>query len=139
MSGDHRDAALAEARAWIGTPYVHRASVKGAGADCLGLVRGVWRAVRGDEPEAAPAYQPLWAEAQRQELLLAALGRHLTQVAAALAGDVAVFRLRSNGPAKHAGVMSGPDSFVHAWERRGVVETPLGPWWRARLVAAFRF
>ena len=29
------------ARGWIGTPYVHQASCRGAGADCLGLIRGV--------------------------------------------------------------------------------------------------
>jgi len=50
--------AVAIARAWIGTPYVHQASVKGAGADCLGLLRGVWRELYGAEPEAVPAYTP---------------------------------------------------------------------------------
>ena len=39
-----RRAILTEARDWIGTPYQHQASLKGAGCDCLGLVRGVWRA-----------------------------------------------------------------------------------------------
>ena len=47
---------VAIARGWIGTPYVHQASVKGAGCDCLGLLRGVWREVHGEEPEAAPAW-----------------------------------------------------------------------------------
>ena len=37
------------ARAWLGTPYRHQASVKGVGADCLGLVRGLWREVAGAE------------------------------------------------------------------------------------------
>lgn len=46
------DRVVAEARGWVGTPYVHQASARGAGADCLGLVRGVWRGVFGDEPEA---------------------------------------------------------------------------------------
>ena len=38
---------LSEARDWLGTPYRHQASLKGAGCDCLGLVRGVWRALEG--------------------------------------------------------------------------------------------
>jgi NlpC/P60 family putative phage cell wall peptidase len=38
---------LEEARSWIGTPYQHQASLKGVGCDCIGLVRGVWRAVYG--------------------------------------------------------------------------------------------
>ena len=45
------DKIIAEARAWIGTPYHHQAAVKGVGCDCLGLVRGVWRAVYGADPE----------------------------------------------------------------------------------------
>ena len=57
-----REQALAEARTWLGTPYQHQASLKGAGCDCLGLVRGVWRTLYGDEPEATPPYTPDWAE-----------------------------------------------------------------------------
>ncbi len=49
-------AVVAAARNWLGTPYRHQASVKGVGADCLGLVRGVWREVAGEEPETVPAY-----------------------------------------------------------------------------------
>jgi hypothetical protein len=40
-----RARALTAARSWLGTPYRHQASVKAQGADCLGLVRGVWREV----------------------------------------------------------------------------------------------
>ena len=58
---------VAAARGWIGTPYVHQASVKGAGTDCLGLVRGIWRELYGPEPEALPAYTPDWGEAGVQE------------------------------------------------------------------------
>ncbi|MFY8139958.1 MAG: peptidase P60, partial [Caulobacter sp.] len=53
---------VAAARGWLGTPYRHQASVKGVGCDCLGLVRGVWRELYGQEPETAPPYRPDWAE-----------------------------------------------------------------------------
>ena len=49
-----REVIVAAARRWIGTPYRHQASLIHVGCDCLGLVRGVWREVIGDEPEAAP-------------------------------------------------------------------------------------
>ena len=68
---------VAAARRWIGTPYVHQASARGAGADCLGLIRGVWREVYGREPEAVPAYTPDWSEPAREEALWAAALRHL--------------------------------------------------------------
>ena len=57
-----RNGIVAAARGWIGTPYRHQASVKGAGTDCLGLIRGVWRETMGEEPETPPAYTPDWAE-----------------------------------------------------------------------------
>ena len=58
-----RAAALEAARGWVGTPYRHQASFRGEGADCLGLIRGVWREVIGPEPEALQPYSPDWAEA----------------------------------------------------------------------------
>jgi NlpC/P60 family putative phage cell wall peptidase len=64
---DLRDMIVQEARGWIGTPYMHQASLKGVGCDCLGLVRGVWREVLGAEPEQAPPYSATWAEAGRRE------------------------------------------------------------------------
>ena len=70
---------VAIAREWIGTPYVHQASVKGAGCDCLGLLRGVWRELRGEEPEAMPPYSPDWAEATGVETMYLALRRHLAE------------------------------------------------------------
>ena len=98
-----RAAVVAAARGWLGTPYRHQASVRGEGADCLGLVRGVWRELVGDEPEAPPAYQPDWAEVGGEETLLAAARRWLTEVPveAAALGDVVLFRMALGCPAKH--------------------------------------
>ena len=71
-----RENIVAEARAWIGTPYLHQASLRGAGCDCLGLVRGLWRALIGPEPEAPGAYTRDWAEASFEERLAEAeIGR----------------------------------------------------------------
>jgi NlpC/P60 family putative phage cell wall peptidase len=136
-----RAAIVAEARAWLDTPYRHQASVKGAGCDCLGLVRGVWRAFYGDEPEAAPSYSPDWAEKMGRETLFAAAARHLTQIDlnTAQAGDVILFRVRADAPMKHAAILSAPDRIVHAYWARAVVESRFSPWWRARAAAAFSF
>tara|TARA_R110001606_G_scaffold365534_1_gene520428 strand:- start:355 stop:783 length:429 start_codon:yes stop_codon:yes gene_type:complete len=135
-----RDEIVAAARRWIGTPYRHQASLKGAGCDCLGLVRGVWRELVGAEPEAMPAYTPDWAEALGEETLLEAARRHLHEVpvGAARDGDVLVFRIGAGVPAKHCGILVG-DGVVHAYWGRAVVETRLVTWWRRRIVAAFAF
>ncbi|MDK9698359.1 MAG: NlpC/P60 family protein [Siculibacillus sp.] len=136
-----REAIVAAARRWIGTPYRHQASLEGAGCDCLGLVRGLWREFYGDEPEPIPPYAPDWAEASRREAMIEAGRRNLVAVPVDVArpGDVVLFRWRSDLPAKHAGVLVAPARFVHAYEGMAVVESPLGPWWRRRLAAAFAF
>lgn len=135
---------VAEARAWIGTPYVHQASVKGAGTDCLGLLRGVWRAVVGAEPEAMPAYTADWGEAGGRELLMSAALRWLVPraVGAGRAGDVLLFRMADGRVAKHVGIaVAGGDraSFVHAYTGHGVVESPLSAPWARRVVGRFGF
>jgi NlpC/P60 family putative phage cell wall peptidase len=136
-----RSAIVAEARAWIGTPYRHQASLKAIGCDCLSLIRGVWRAVVGDEPEPAPPYAPDWAEASGQETLAVAAARHLVPIArnAFREGDVLLFRWRAHLPAKHAAIVTTPDLMVHAHDGACVAEVALAPWWQRRLAYAFRF
>lgn len=136
---------LAEARRWLGTPYRHQASVRGEGADCLGLVRGVWREVVGGEPEALPPYSPDWAEVGGKETLLVAARRWLVEIEIeeTAPGDVLMFRMADGSPVKHCGILSqeGPPEpqMIHAYWGRSVVESWMGPWWRRRLVAAFRW
>lgn len=132
------------ARGWIGTPYVHQASCRGAGCDCLGLLRGVWREVLGREPEPVPAYSRDWSEPQGEERLWAAAGRHLrsAQDGSEHPGDVLLFRMRDRGVAKHLGIVAAVGarpSFIHSYSGHGVVESPLSAPWRRRIVARFNF
>ena len=129
------------ARSWIGTPYHHQASLKGVGCDCLGLLRGVWCEVMGSEPELPPPYAMDWAEASGEECLRDAARRHLIEIDPAKfgAGDVLLFRMSRNAPAKHCGIATAPERMVHAWAGREVAETPLGGFWSRRLAYAFRF
>ncbi|WP_136442343.1 NlpC/P60 family protein [Pacificoceanicola onchidii] len=130
------------ARAWIGTPYVHQASTKGAGCDCLGLLRGVWREVIGPEPEVVPAYTEDWSEPQGDERLWRAALAHLERkpLDQAEPGDVLLFRMRDGSVAKHVGLQSrvGADAaFIHAYSGHGVVESALSAPWARRIVARF--
>jgi len=143
--GDRRTAVeggsaiLDQARLWLGTPYRHQASTLHAGCDCLGLVRGVWRALHGAEPEPPPPYRPDWAETGGRELLLEAFARWLIPIHAPQPGDVLVFRMAPGAVAKHCAIQSAPDRMIHAYWGRACVESALGRWWRERLAAAFRF
>jgi NlpC/P60 family putative phage cell wall peptidase len=135
------DEVVRVARGWIGTPYHHQASARGVGADCLGLVRGVWRELYGHDAEVAPPYSRDWAEASGCETMLDAAARHLRVIAPDKAGtgDVVVFRLRAGAMAKHAGILTSAVTMVHAMEGGPASEVSLGPWWRRRIAAAFRF
>lgn len=133
-----RATVIAETRAWLGTPYRHQASVRGVGCDCLGLVRGVWRALYGSEPQALPPYTPDWAESG-DEALLDAARRWLRPTNAQTPGDVLLFRMAPGAPAKHAAILVAPERMIHAYWGRAVVESRLGGFWRARLAATFSF
>jgi NlpC/P60 family putative phage cell wall peptidase len=132
--------AVSEARSWIGTPYRHQASLKGVGCDCLGLLRGVWRALYGAEPEPMPAYAPDWAEAKGEERVVAAARRHLIEIESSEAapGDVLLFRWRPHLPAKHAAILTAGDRMIHAYDDAAVREVSFAPFWRRRVARAFR-
>lgn len=132
------------ARSWIGTPYRHQGCVRGAGADCLGLLRGIWGDLCGAEPEAVPPYTADWAEPGRDEALWNAARRWLVprQAGTQSSGDVLLFRMRDGAIAKHLGVaaqIGEAASFIHAYSGHGVVESPLSEPWARRVVARFTF
>ena len=135
------DAVVAAARAWLGTPYHDQASLKGVGCDCLGLARGVWRDVVGAEPVPVPPYSRDWGESGRREVLFEGARRMMIEVetAAARPGALVLFRMKPRAIAKHVGILTGPDSFLHAYERLGVIEEPLTQAWRRRIAFAFLF
>jgi len=147
-----RSRVIAAARDWLGTPYVHQACAKGQGTDCLGLVRGLYAELCGAPPEAPPPYTPDWNEARaREEPLLSVARRHLREAPcparplrersapAFLPGQVLIFRIVTTGPAKHCGVVTADDHFIHAYAGRAVIESWLSRWWIERIAGVFEF
>jgi len=147
VTRDLGERAVTAARGWLGTPYHHQAAVKGAGCDCLGLIRGVYAEVMGRAPETPPAYSRDWAEMRGEETLLDAARRHLREVSrweSSEPGDVLIFRMCPAAIAKHAGIVSetaagAPTRMIHAQEGVGVAEINLSYWWRRKIVAVFEF
>lgn len=129
-----------EARRFIGTPYVHQAACLGVGCDCLGLIRGVWRALYGTEPETPSPYERGWALPDGDESLRDAARRHLIEIDVKdrAGGDVLLFRWRNTLAARHLGIATTPDHMVHAHEGSVVTEIPLGLW-QKKIAYAFRF
>ena len=140
MTGASTERVIAAARGWLGTPYVHQASVLGAGCDCLGLARGVWRELHGAEPVTPPPYTRDWGEAGGAEVLAEAARRFLLEIPVTAAGPGALilFRMARNALAKHCGIRS-ETGLIHAYERAGVIEEPWSPIWARKAAFAFLY
>lgn len=132
---------LAEAERWIGTPYRHGASTRGVSCDCLGLVRGIWRALYGCEPETPGIYAPDWAEVSTGDPMLEAAARHMNRRVSPVPvpGDLIVFRWRAGLAAKHLGIMAHDNRFIHAYQGHSVMASALVPQWRNRIAGIFSF
>jgi NlpC/P60 family putative phage cell wall peptidase len=129
-----------EARKWLGTPYRHQGSRRQVGADCLGLVRGIWREIYSSEPEEAGPYAMDWAEKGDDDKLLNAAVKHFIKAERAPDfGQLILFRWNAGALAKHAGIMVSSTHFIHAYSGVGVVESPLVPAWRKKIAGMFSF
>lgn len=135
---DH--AVVATARSWLGTPYLHQASLKGVGCDCLGLILGIWSDLTGKIASVPNDYSSAWSEIDRSERLLNGLRKQLIEIDEQEneAGTVAALRLRRNRAVKHLIILTGNDTFIHAYEGNSVVENSLSDFWRSRIVARFK-
>ncbi len=126
---------------WLGTPYRHQMAQKGVGCDCLGLVRGVWREIFGYELAKPPPYTPDWAEKHGQETLKQAADIYLTSLTLqeVQCGDVILFRMQPQAPAKHMAILYTKHSIIHAYWGRAVSISPLSLFWRKRQAYAYSF
>ena len=126
---------LAEARTWLGTPFHHQGRLKGVGADCLGLVVGVGRALGLSQADGTgyprqPDGTALLAGLDAAYVRLP-LGRQKP-------GDILVFRIRREP--QHLALLTASSGMIHVHAAVGrVVETRLDAGWVARLVAAYRY
>lgn len=112
---------LAHARAWIGTPFVPRGDVRGAGADCIGFIRGLNAELTGTRVP-APPWRSDWAMGGG-EPILGGLAAHVQRVpiTAALPGHIVTYRVGKTRAAHVAILTKG--GAIHAWEVGGVKET----------------
>lgn len=140
------NAIVDETRSWIGTPYMHQHATKGAGCDCLGLLRGVYCNVIGPEPETPPAYSASWGEIGTTEHMLDAANRWLTPVYEKgeyfriKPADVLVFRMRRGRIAKHCAIASGGGMMIHAdMSSRQVIECHISDYWLTKIVGVYQF
>lgn len=138
------EAVVAEARSWIGTPWIDRAHVKGAGTDCIGLVAETYRAV-GYMPDFV---YPRYSRRPRGNELERYLRQYFVEVAkgAMQAGDVVLTAWRVMpthlailGDYMRHGGRDAPFSLIHALLEAGrVTEHICSEVWMDRIISAWR-
>ncbi|HHB83595.1 MAG TPA: peptidase [Devosia sp.] len=139
MSEHHR-LVVAAAREWLGTPYRHQCTQQGIGCDCLGLVRGVWRRILGEEPFCVPPYAQFGKDPGGASLLLNAAQNMLVPLNGALMpGAVVLFQIHKKIPPRHCGILIDKGRFIHAQERLGVIELALDKRWQRRVHSTYAF
>ncbi|MDI3260372.1 MAG: hypothetical protein QJR02_11815 [Sinobacteraceae bacterium] len=121
-SSTEREAILAEARSWIGTPWHHRQRVKGAGVDCINFIIGVFHAV-GLAPDIDPGEYPAdWHLHRDDERILNGLARYAHRVDSPRPGDIAAYRF--GRCVSHAAIVEDEHYIIHAYVvARAVVRT----------------
>lgn len=121
-------AVIQEARSWIGTPWHHRANVKGAGVDCARLLIEVYANAGVIEWFDPGDYPPDWHCHRSEELFANIVLRFAMeydpQEVAQLPGDVVLWRY--GRCFSHGGIVTRWPSVVHAFAPyRMVDETPV--------------
>ena len=134
-----RSQIVAEALTWIGTPFQHGQSCKGRGADCVGLVIGVFRAL-GCVPSDyfPPPYSQQWHVHKNEEVMLQAVTAHgfTPSTAEPEPGDLLTFRF--GRVTSHVGIYVGGNAFVHAYfSLQRAVKQPLNGDLKARMGSVF--
>lgn len=115
-----RRAVIAEARTWLGTPWHHRARVKGAGVDCIQFLAAVFHACGLCPAIDTGDYPRDWMLHRDEERLLEGLCRYAREIDAPGLGDIVVYRF--GRCYSHAGIVAGEHEIVHAYlEERAVV------------------
>ncbi len=137
--------AAREAVKWLGTPYRHQASLCQVGCDCLGLLRGVWRAVCATPLEPLPPYSRHIRPNAQERRLEEAANRYLIRLNGPVPtellapGTVLLFCMHGHSSPTHCAIGLGEGDMIHAQERRGVLRTPLSDRWRRRIHSLYLF
>ncbi|MCM1029126.1 MAG: C40 family peptidase [Pseudoflavonifractor sp.] len=103
---------LDEASRWLGTPYRYGASERGKGADCSGLVVGVFNNALSLKLPRSSRDQAAWCA-------------RLKGVKEAIPGDLIFFAPGGKGRVNHVGIYLGEGRFVHTSSSKGVMVSSL--------------
>ena len=115
-----RIAVVEEAKTWLGTPWIHRARIKGVGVDCAQLLIGTYSGAGLVEPFDTGDYPMDWMLHKEEERMLAWVDKYLEPVTATQPGDAVI--LKFGRAFSHAAIVTDWPVVIHAFRKeRGVV------------------
>ncbi len=143
MANNHsRTDAVAEARKWLGTPFKHQGCVRGAGCDCIGLIKGVGMAL------GLVDYDPTSTQAKafnnysimpNPRRMREGLATWLVQIPVPDATLADIYFMAWGKEPQHVALITDR-GIIHSYSRAGkVVEHGLDDLWHSRIVAAYRY
>jgi len=115
---DARQAIIAEAETWIGTPYHHAAAVKGAGVDCARILIEVYSAACGITKPDVGYYPADWMLHRSEERYLGWIEQYCDRVAVPRMGDIVLFKF--GRCFSHSGIVVAWPNIIHAQRGEGV-------------------
>jgi cell wall-associated NlpC family hydrolase len=131
-----------EAQSWIGTPFAPKAMVKGAGADCVHLVAGIYLKL-GAITEFVPGDYALdEGNHLKSSKVIGWFSNHRDFAAIQapyLAGDILCFNLAQVG--HHVGMVINGREFVHVFAQPGrfvIISNLSESFYLRHVVAAYR-
>jgi cell wall-associated NlpC family hydrolase len=121
-----RAAIVAEARSWVGTPFVLHADVRGIGIDCVFLVLRTYQAagvVPADFPDPRP-YPSGWARdgvgTRYRDELLVPYFVELPPTTPRLPADLLLYK--EHAAEAHSAIVTAWPMVIHAYPRENVIE-----------------
>lgn len=115
---DQRAAVAAEARTWLGTPYHHKAQVKGAGIDCGQLLVAVYVACGLVEPFETGDYSADWMLHRDEERYLSWVKKFAVETDTPKPGDIVVWKF--GRCISHGGIVIDWPNIIHAYSHEGM-------------------
>ena len=119
MSQEQRQAVIAEARKWIGTPYHLNAQIVGVGVDCGTFLTAVFEGAGLIERPDLGTFTPDFNLHRGDEVYLGWLRKYCRQVTTARPGDIVVYRF--GRIFAHGALVLDWPQIIHCYTGRGVI------------------
>jgi cell wall-associated NlpC family hydrolase len=115
-----RQAVLAAARTWKGTPYHHQSNIKAVGVDCLYFIAEAYREAGIVSQIDIPTYAFQWNLNHNTETYLNGLLQHAREVETPQPADIALWKIGRTY--SHGAIVIQWPNIIHAVIGRGVTE-----------------